>query len=152
MDWFKTGKGVGQCYILSPCLFNFYVEYIMRNAGLEEYTLESRLLGDISITSDFTCITSHIHNWALFSLWLSLFILSGAVSLLFSSNFSGTYWPGEFIFWCHTILPFHTIYGVLRARILKYPTVCDPMAYTVHGVAKSLTLLKQLSSYAWWSL
>ena len=35
-DWFKTGKGVGQGCILSPCLFNFYAEYIMRNAGLEE--------------------------------------------------------------------------------------------------------------------
>ena len=36
MDCFKIGKGVHQGYILSPCLFNFYAEYIMRNAGLEE--------------------------------------------------------------------------------------------------------------------
>ena len=36
MDWFQTGKGVHQGCILSPCLFNFYAEYIMRNAGLEE--------------------------------------------------------------------------------------------------------------------
>ena len=36
MDWFKTGKGVHQGYIVSPCLFNFYAEYIMRNTGLEE--------------------------------------------------------------------------------------------------------------------
>ena len=35
-DWFQTGKGVRQARILSPCLFNFYAEYIMRNAGLEE--------------------------------------------------------------------------------------------------------------------
>ena len=35
-DWFKIGKGVCQGCILSPCLFNFYAEYIMRNAGLEE--------------------------------------------------------------------------------------------------------------------
>ena len=35
-DWFQIGKGVCQGYILSPCLFNFYAEYIMRNAGLEE--------------------------------------------------------------------------------------------------------------------
>ena len=35
-DWFQIGKGVRQGCILSPCLFNFYVEYIMRNAGLEE--------------------------------------------------------------------------------------------------------------------
>ena len=35
-DWFQIGKRVCQGCILSPCLFNFYVEYIMRNAGLEE--------------------------------------------------------------------------------------------------------------------
>ena len=35
-DWFQIGKGVCQGCILSPCLFNFYVEYIMRNAGLGE--------------------------------------------------------------------------------------------------------------------
>ena len=35
-DWFQIGKGVRQDYILSPCLFNFYAEYIMRNAGLED--------------------------------------------------------------------------------------------------------------------
>ena len=35
-DWFQTGKGVLQGCILSPCLFNLYAEYIMRNAGLEE--------------------------------------------------------------------------------------------------------------------
>ena len=35
-DWFQIGKGVCQACIFSPCLFNFYAEYIMRNAGLEE--------------------------------------------------------------------------------------------------------------------
>ena len=35
-DWFWIGKGVLQGYILSPCLFNFYAEYIMRHAGLDE--------------------------------------------------------------------------------------------------------------------
>ena len=35
-DWFQIGKRVYQSYILSPCLFNLYAEYIMRNAGLEE--------------------------------------------------------------------------------------------------------------------
>ena len=51
-DWFQIGKGVPQGFILSPCLFNFYAEYIMRNAGLEKHKLESRLPGEISITSD----------------------------------------------------------------------------------------------------
>ena len=35
-DWFQIGKGVREGCILSPCLFNFYAEYILRNAGLEE--------------------------------------------------------------------------------------------------------------------
>ena len=35
-DWFKIGKGVQQSYILSPCLFNLYAKYIVRNAGLDE--------------------------------------------------------------------------------------------------------------------
>ena len=36
MYWFKIGKGVRQGYILSPCLFNLYAEYILRNTGLDE--------------------------------------------------------------------------------------------------------------------
>ena len=50
--WFQVGKGVCQGCILSLCLFNLYAEYIMINAGLEEAQLESRLPGEISITSD----------------------------------------------------------------------------------------------------
>ena len=47
-DWFQIGKRVWQGCILSPCLFNLYAEYIIRNAGMDE----ARLLGEISITSD----------------------------------------------------------------------------------------------------
>ena len=51
-DLFQIGKGVHQGCILSLCLFNLYVEYIMRNAELDEAKLESRLPGEVSITSD----------------------------------------------------------------------------------------------------
>ena len=51
-DWLQIGKGVRQGCVLSLCLFNLYAEYIMRNVGLEEAQLESRLPGEISITSD----------------------------------------------------------------------------------------------------
>ena len=51
-DWFQIGKGVCQGCLLSPCLFNLDAEYIMKNTGLDEAQLESRLLGEISITSD----------------------------------------------------------------------------------------------------
>ena len=51
-DWFQIGKGVRPGCILSPCLFNFYAEYIMRNAGLNKHKVESRLLEEISTTSN----------------------------------------------------------------------------------------------------
>ena len=44
-DWFQIGKGVRQGCILSPCLFNLYAEYIMRNAGLEEAQAEIKIAG-----------------------------------------------------------------------------------------------------------
>ena len=44
-DWFKIGKGVHQGYILSPCLFNFYAEYIMRNARLDEAQAGIKIAG-----------------------------------------------------------------------------------------------------------
>ena len=44
-DWFQVGKGVRQGYILSPCLFNLYAEYIMRNAGLEETQAGIKIAG-----------------------------------------------------------------------------------------------------------
>ena len=51
-DWFQIGKGVHQGCILSPCLFNLYTEYIIEMLGWMKHKLESRLLGEISITSD----------------------------------------------------------------------------------------------------
>ena len=59
-DWFQIGKGVGQGCILSPCLFNLYAEYIMRNTGLEEaqagIKIARRISVSISITSDMQMI------------------------------------------------------------------------------------------------
>ena len=71
------------------------------------------------IALDLASITSHTHNWVLFLLWLHLFILSGAISPLISSSILDIYQPGEFIFHCPIFLPFHTVHGVLKARILK---------------------------------
>ena len=51
-DWFRIGKEVRQGCILSPCLFNFYAEYIMRNTGMEEAQARIKIAGEILITSD----------------------------------------------------------------------------------------------------
>ena len=56
----KIGKGVRQGCILSPCLFNLYAEHIMQNAGMVKHKLQSRLPGEISITSDMQVIP---HLW-----------------------------------------------------------------------------------------
>ena len=76
--------------------------------------------------SDFTSITSHIYSWVLFLLWLHLFILSGVISLLFSSSILGTFGSGEFIFQCPIFLTFHPIYEVLKARIIKWFAIPFP--------------------------
>ena len=55
-DWFQIGKGGCQGCILSPCLFNLYAEYIVRNSGLDEAKARIKLLGEISITSDMQMI------------------------------------------------------------------------------------------------
>ena len=57
-DWFQTGKGLCQGCILSPCLFNFYAEYIMSNAGLEEaqagIKIARRIINNLRYADDTT--------------------------------------------------------------------------------------------------
>ena len=77
-------------------------------------------------------ITSHIHNWVLFLLWLHPFILSGVISLLISYSILGTYRPGEFPFQYPIILPFHTVHGVFKARTLKWFAI--PFSSGPHSV------------------
>ena len=82
--------------------------------------------------SDLASITSHIHCWVLFLLWLHPFILSGVIYPLISSSILGTYQIGEFLFQCPIILPFHTVHGVLKARILKWFAI--PFSSGPHSV------------------
>ena len=55
-DWFQIGKGTHQDCILSPCLFNLYAEYIMRNARLEEAQAGIKIAGRNIKTSDMQMI------------------------------------------------------------------------------------------------
>ena len=61
MDWFKIGKGVHQGFILSLCLFNFYAEYIMRNAGPDESQagtmIAGRNISNLRYADDITLMT-----------------------------------------------------------------------------------------------
>ena len=69
-----------------------------------------------------------------FFLWLHPFMFSGVISPLISSSMLGTYWPGEFIFQCPIFLPFHTVHGVLKARILKWFAI--PFSSGPHSVRR----------------
>ena len=82
--------------------------------------------------SDLASITSHIHSWVLFLLWLHPFFLSGVISPLTPSSILGTYRPGEYLFQYPIILPFHTVHGVLKARILKWFAI--PFSSGPHSV------------------
>ena len=62
-------------------------------------------------------------------LWFHLVILSGVISLLISSSILGTYRPGEVIFQCPILLPFHTVHGVLKARTLSGLPFPSPMEH-----------------------
>ena len=62
-EWFQIKKGVRQGYILSPCLFNFYAQYIMRNAGLEEAHAGIKIARRISVTSAMQ-MTPHLRQKA----------------------------------------------------------------------------------------
>ena len=92
--------------------------------------------------SDLASITSHIHSWVLFLLWLHPFILSGVIPPLISSSILGTYRPGEFLFQYSTILPFHTVHEVLKARILKWFAI--PFPSGPHSVRSELAAAKSL--------
>ena len=61
-DWFQIGKGVCQSCILSPCLFNFYAEYIMRNGGLDEAQAGVKIAGR-NISSEGQGILLYCSPW-----------------------------------------------------------------------------------------
>ena len=65
-DWFQIGKGVRQGCILSPCLFNLYAEYIMRNAGLEEaqagVKISGRNISNLRYADDTTLMAESEEN------------------------------------------------------------------------------------------
>ena len=95
-------------------------------------------------------ITSHIHNWVLFLLWLHLFILSWVISLLISSSMLGTYWPGEFLFQYPIILPFHTVHGASRQEYWSGLPFPSPVGHILSDLS-TMTLPSWVAPLAWLS-
>ena len=125
--WTSVGKVMSLFYNM---LSRFVISFLPRSKRLLISWLQSPSIVilepkkikvcTVSIVSPFTVTTRHIHNWPPFPLWLSLFILSEKNSLLFPSNTMNTYQPGRLITQFQTVLPFHTVHGALKSRILKW--------------------------------
>ena len=99
---------------------------------------------------DLASITSHIHNWMLCLRWLCLFILSGVISPLISSSILGIYQPGHFIFQCPIFLPFCTVHGVLKTRILKWFAI--PFSSGPHFVRTPHSMGLHMTHLSWVAL
>ena len=123
------------------------------------------------IALDLAFITSHIHNWVLFLLWLHLFILSGVISPRISTSILDTYWPGEFIFQCLYFCLFIWFMGFSRQEywsVLPFPfpvdhilselsTMTRPSWVALHGMVhsfieldKTVAHVTRLCSFLWW--
>ena len=98
---------------------------------MQYYSLQHRTLLPSSVTST----SGHF-----FSLSRRLFIISGVISPLFSSSILGTYQPGEFVFLCHFFLLFHTVRGVLKARILKWFPIPSPVDHVLSELSLGFLL------------
>ena len=100
---------------------------------LNSWTSHSRFLCNIALYSIEPCfyLQSHPQLGIVFAL-AHPFILSGVISPLISSSILGAYQPGEFLFQYPILLPFHTVHGVLKARILKWFAI--PFSRGPHSV------------------
>ena len=119
---------------------------------------------------DFTSITSHVHIWVVFLLWLCLLILSGVISPLISSSILGTYRPGEFIIHCPMFCLFILFMGFSRQEHwsgLPFPSPVDhvlselstmirlswlvlhSMAHSFIDLEKAVVRVMRLISFLW---
>ena len=95
---------------------------------------------------EFTSITSHIHNWVLFLLWLQLFILSGAVSPLISRSILGTYRPVEFIFECPIFCLFILFMGFSRQEYWSGLPFSSPVDHVLSELSTMMCAHVDLST------
>ena len=146
--------------------------FILAVSLLDQFTLihGPNIPGSYAIffftASNFAFTTRHVHNWASFLLWPTLFILSRAISPLFPSCILDTFELREFIFKCHIILSFHTVHEVLKAKILQWFAIPfsggPPFVRTLHhdpsilsspewhGSIASLNYTRLWSTWSFW--
>ena len=126
------------------CLTNSNLPQFM-DLTFQDLTFQLHTCCNIAFSaSDLASITSPIHNWVWFLLWLSLFILSGVISPLISSSMLDTYQPGEFMFQWAIFLPFHTVHGVFNTRTLKWFAIPSP----VEHILSELSTMTRVSCVA----
>ena len=107
-----------------PWFMDLTFQVPMQYCSLQHQTL---------LPSPVVSITGHCFLFGLVSsFFLELFLQFGKI--IFSSTRLGTYQPGEFIFQCPIFLPFHTVHGVLKVRILKWFAI--PFSSGPHSVSK----------------
>ena len=116
-------------------IYIFFQECLLFPGTVQCWNSQSKKIF-LSGLSSFIRFSWEFQSWEksgkIFLLWLHPFILSGDISPLISSSILGTYRPGEFIFQCPIFLPFHTVHGVLKARILKWFAI--PFSSGPHSV------------------
>ena len=101
-----------------PWFMDLTFQVPMQYCSLQHQTL---LLSPVTSTAGYCFCFGSVSSF-----FLDPFILSGVISPLISSSILGTYQPGEFLFLCPIFLPFHTVHGVLKARILKWFAIPFP--------------------------
>ena len=110
---------------------------------LDSWTWHSRFLCNISLYSIGPCFYHQSHPQLGVASALALSFHSfWSYFFIDSSSILGTYWPGEFIFQCPTFLPFHTVHGVLKARLLKWFGIPFPSgSHSVRPLHHDLSIL-----------
>ena len=129
--------------------FTFAISCLTASNMLWFMNLTSRFLCNIALYSigPWFYHQSHPQLGIVFALATSL-IISGVISPPISSSILGTYRPREFLFQCSIILPFHTVHGVLKARILKWfdiPFSSGPHSVILPSYSHSYFIVKWVS-------
>ena len=138
-DWFKIGKGVHQCCIFSPCLFNFYAEYIVRNATLDEAQAgiknAGRNISNLRCADDTTLMAESKEE--LNSLLVKVKEESGKAGLKLNFQKRKIMASGPIT---SRQIDGETMETVTLYFLESHSVMSDPLDYTVHGILQARIL------------